>query len=89
MEILAQDGREVPVLPRSAVFSEAQGQFVWVVRNDRVRKLAVETGRSTSDLVQMTRGLAVGDEVIVPSDVPLYDGMRARVAEGQASHESR
>lgn len=89
VEILAQDGREVPVLPRSAVFSEAQGQFVWVVRNDRVRKLAVETGRSTSDLVQMTRGLAVGDEVIVPSDVPLYDGMRARVAEGQASHESR
>jgi hypothetical protein len=70
----------VPALPRGAVLQDAAGQYCWVVRDKRVARHAVETGRSSASLIEITRGLQVGDRVIQPGDAVLAEGTKVRAA---------
>ena len=57
---------------------------------DTVERRAVKTGNSTVDPVQVTEGLAEGDAVALPSDVPLAGGSRVtplmRIGRALARH---
>lgn len=76
-------GKEPPVaaLSRDAVFSEGRNQYVWAPRGDVATKVIVQTGRSTSSLVEITKGLSLGDKVIVPDQFPITEGMQLRIIE--------
>jgi hypothetical protein len=78
VEIAAVSGGAVPSLPRSAVLQDAAGQYVWVARDGKAARHAVETGRSSASVIEITRGLRVGDRVIQPGDAVLSDGTRVR-----------
>ena len=83
VEIQTAAGPKVASLPRSTVFPEAKGHFVWTIRDGYVTKRPVETGRSTSSVIEITRGLSVGDRVILPGETPITEGMRVRVDDKQ------
>jgi multidrug efflux pump subunit AcrA (membrane-fusion protein) len=60
--------------PRSAVRTEADASFVWVVRDGRTRRTGITTGRDFGEQVRVTSGLDGGETVVVGSPPALADG---------------
>jgi HlyD family secretion protein len=80
VELLLPQGPKVPSLPRDAVLPGNDGYFVWLVRDDRAVKQTVQTGRSTVARIEITEGISPQDEVIIPGDVALAEGMKIQVS---------
>ena len=57
---------EVLAIPRSAVLSDQQGDYVFVLGADnKAEQRRIELGQSTSTVASVTSGLAAGEKVIV------------------------
>ena len=57
---------EVVAIPRSAVLSDQQGDYVFMVGADnKAEQRRIQLGQSTTTVAAVTNGLAVGDKVIV------------------------
>jgi membrane fusion protein, multidrug efflux system len=57
---------EVLAIPRSAVLSDQQGDFVYVVGADnKAEQRRIKLGQSTSTIAAVTNGLSLGEKVIV------------------------
>jgi membrane fusion protein (multidrug efflux system) len=57
---------EVVAIPRSAVLSDQQGDYVFTVGADnKAEQRRIQLGQSTTTVAAVTNGLAVGDKVIV------------------------
>jgi HlyD family secretion protein len=68
------------VIPKEALHHDSGGDWVFRLEGDHVERRAVKTGNSTVTRVQVTAGLAEGDFVAMPTDVPLADGTRVTPA---------
>jgi HlyD family secretion protein len=66
------------VIPRETLRRGPAGDFVLVLQGDVLEARTVKTGASSIALVQVTAGLAEGDEVAMPSAAPLKAGDRVR-----------
>jgi HlyD family secretion protein len=66
------------VIPKEVMRRDAAGAFVLGLRGETVARLAVQTGASSITRVEVTRGLADGDAVALPTDVPLKAGDRVK-----------
>jgi len=64
------------VIPKEALHHDSGGDWVFRLDGDHVERRAVKTGNSTVTRIQVTAGLAEGDLVAMPTDVPLADGTR-------------
>jgi RND family efflux transporter MFP subunit len=53
------------VVPKAAVRSDQDGNYVWAVSDDVARKLAVNVGVNSGDRIEITRGVNAGDKVVV------------------------
>lgn len=57
---------EVLAIPRSAVLSDQQGEYVFVVGPDnKAEQRRVQLGQSTTTIAAVTTGLSLGDKVVV------------------------
>jgi len=57
---------EVPAIPRAAVLSDQQGNYVLVVvAGNKVEQRRIKLGQSTTTIASVATGLALGDKVIV------------------------
>jgi len=66
-------------VPSIAVIPELGGKKVWVVENGAAQPRPVETGIRTGDRVEVTRGLAAGDRVIVTGLQLVRPGLEVEV----------
>lgn len=64
------------VIPKETLHHDAAGDYVFALKGDTVERRAVKTGNSTVTQVQVTEGLADGDAVALPGEVPLKNGDR-------------
>ena len=64
------------VLPKESLRRDAQGVFVFVLKDGAIERRLVKTGVSSISLVQAVEGLSEGDAVAMPSDVALQPGLR-------------
>jgi HlyD family secretion protein len=64
----------------AAVVRNDADQAVYVVRGDKVARVPVQTGRSMGELVELLRGPAAGEKVVVNPSPKLRDGMTVRLA---------
>jgi membrane fusion protein, multidrug efflux system len=81
-------------IPRKAVMSSAQGNFVWVVgAGDKVEMRPVHVGRGMRNDIVVTSGLTVGDRYIVDGVLKVQPGIQvstvsvdaaSKQAEGEA-----
>ncbi len=62
------------VIPEEAVVPLDQGTFVWVVANGKAERREVTLGVRTPGFVEVRRGVAVGDQVVVAGQVRLQPG---------------
>jgi membrane fusion protein, multidrug efflux system len=57
---------EVLAIPRSAVLSDQQGEYIYVVGTDnKAEQRRIKLGQSTSTIASVTSGLSLGEKVIV------------------------
>jgi len=64
----------------TAVARNDADQVVYVVRGEKVARVPVQTGRSMGELVELLRGPAAGEKVVVNPSPKLRDGMTVRLA---------
>jgi membrane fusion protein, multidrug efflux system len=75
---------EVLAIPRSAVLSDQQGDYVFVVGADnKAEQRRIKLGQSTSTVASVTEGLSLGEKVVVEGLQKVRPGMQ--VAPGPAS----
>ncbi len=67
------------VIPREAVRTLDGQSVVFVVRDGRVERRAVSLGTATGGEVEVTAGLAPGDQVVIRGPADLRDGQRIKV----------
>lgn len=73
----AQAGGPALVLaPRSAVRSDTNGSYTWVVTNGRLRRQALRTGPSQGEQAVVLEGLSGGEALVVGEVEDLAEGQR-------------
>jgi HlyD family secretion protein len=68
------------VIPKETLRHDAQGDYVFALNGDTVTRRPVRKGASSVTAIQVVEGLAEGDAVALPSDVPLKPGDRVTAA---------
>lgn len=67
------------VIPQSAIKIENVNQFVFKVKNNRVYKVHIATGKTFGDYVEITSGLQNGDQVVENVDDQIKNGTEVKV----------
>ncbi len=75
-EIRAATVQNAISIPKETLRHDTGGDYVFALVNDHVERRPVQTGISSVTNVQITRGLAAGDAVALPSDTALKSGDR-------------
>jgi membrane fusion protein (multidrug efflux system) len=65
IEVLMQTKRNMILIPAQAILSETAGQKVYIYRGGKAQSIMVETDTRTNDRVEITKGVALGDSVII------------------------
>ncbi|MGH8276604.1 MAG: efflux RND transporter periplasmic adaptor subunit, partial [Steroidobacteraceae bacterium] len=84
VRIRVRDRQNVLVVPREAVHSDGAQHYVFVVKDDRLQRRAIEVGVASATQYEVSSGLSQGDHVALPGDSPQRDGMEVRELEPQA-----
>jgi RND family efflux transporter MFP subunit len=80
IEIQAEGRKEALVIPSAAVVHDGEETFVMVAGADnKAHKHAVKTGLASEEMIEITSGLAAGDQVIVQGQNGLPDGAAVTV----------
>lgn len=75
------------MVPASSVLRVLDRQIVFVVEGDAARAATVKTGIRSGDQVEITDGLAAGDEFVVMGQNKLTDGVRVERVKDAAKDE--
>jgi HlyD family secretion protein len=62
------------VIPKETLRRDAHGNFVFLLKSDLVERRPVTTGVASITEIQVTEGLAEGDGIALPTDLPLKTG---------------
>ena len=73
-------GRDLTLVPRDAVRPEGGQSYALVVKDGRVERRAIRTGRETGPDIEIFAGLRRGEQVVVSSSGEIHDGSRISVA---------
>ena len=66
--------KNVVVVPEEAVLVDVKGNYVYLVKQNKVQKQYITIGQHTEADVQVTRGLSKGDAVVITGQQKLEDG---------------
>ncbi len=81
VELDLGSSRETTLLPRDALVYRGDQPGVYVIESEKAKFLALETGLTQEDKVEVINGLKAGDTVITRGSNLLKDGDRVKVTE--------
>ncbi len=70
---------DVIAVPSAAIGEDGDGQYVYVVSNDRLHRRTVKTGATRGQWTQITEGLDVGEIVLATNPIDMNDGQAVRI----------
>jgi HlyD family secretion protein len=79
IRIQLSERRNVLALQRAAVEIAGAQRFVYLVEGERLRRREIKVGISNDTQFEVVDGLQEGDQVALPGDVALRDGLVVRV----------
>jgi HlyD family secretion protein len=68
------------VVPKETLRHDAQGDYVFALNGETIARRPVRKGASSVTAIQVVEGLAEGDAVALPTDLPLKPGDRVAAA---------
>lgn len=78
---LKSEGRKGILVPADAVLDESTGNAVFVVENNKAKKVIVQIGDITSSQYEIKSGLNAGDVVVVKGEELLSNGVPVQVVQ--------
>ena len=66
-------------VPAAAVQSDANGKFVWLFVDERVKRRPIETGDARDGRVLVQRGLTAGERVVLDPPPDLKEDMLVKI----------
>jgi RND family efflux transporter MFP subunit len=82
----ATPGTPIVLAPRTALRRDDKESYVWVVDGDRVRRTPVTLGTELGDQVQVTKGLAGTETLVIGDATTLADGAPVTIAAPAEKH---
>ena len=76
--LISAGSRQALTVPLSALVSIGTQHFVWLVQGDKVTHRDVVIGQASGDVVEVTSGLAAGDDVVVRGIELVREGQTIR-----------
>jgi len=73
------EGANALVISRKAVFDRDGKQYVFKLEGETAKLTEVTTGKSSSDVIEITNGLAAGDQIVVKGQTLLQDGSKISI----------
>jgi HlyD family secretion protein len=83
IRIQLKDRKNVLAVPRAAIEVTGGRRYVYIVDGNRLRRKEVKVGISNDTQFEITGGLNENDEVALPGETPLKDGLVVRVDSAQ------
>ena len=62
-------------IPKGAVYSDTQGEYVYVLRDGKAAKVDVKVGVYNTEMIEVVSGLNENDTVIIANDLEVTEGM--------------
>jgi membrane fusion protein (multidrug efflux system) len=84
VRLVTRDVQDAMVVPEQAIVPEGDEQYVFRVQDGRAVRTRVETGQRRDAKVEIVRGLAAEDVVVVAGQIKLRDGAPVTVARSDA-----
>ncbi|WP_339209406.1 efflux RND transporter periplasmic adaptor subunit [Bacillus sp. FSL R5-0432] len=69
------DKRQAQTIPETAVKKETDGQYVYVVRKNVLKRVKVVIGETSGHDLEVTKGVKAEDQIIAHPTDDMYDGM--------------
>ncbi|MEH7203325.1 efflux RND transporter periplasmic adaptor subunit [Bacillus safensis] len=69
------DRRQAQTIPETAVKKETDGQYVYVVEKNELKKVKVVIGETSGHDLEVTKGVKAEDQIIAHPTDDMYDGM--------------
>lgn len=69
------DKHQAQTIPETAVKKETDGQYVYVVRKNVLKKVKVVIGETSGHDLEVTKGIKAEDQIIAHPTDDMYDGM--------------
>ncbi|MGF9725835.1 efflux RND transporter periplasmic adaptor subunit [Bacillus safensis] len=69
------DKRKAQTIPETAVKKETDGQYVYVVEKNELKKVKVVIGETSGHDLEVTKGVQAEDQIIAHPTDDMYDGM--------------
>jgi membrane fusion protein (multidrug efflux system) len=82
-KVLLSDNRKGFMIPTNAVIPDAQSNQVIVVKNGKGVFLNVETGVKDAGMVEITKGLSIGDSVVVSGVLFVRPNAKVKVSKAR------
>jgi HlyD family secretion protein len=79
VEIEVEMVEDTLIIPVEALLEDREGSYVYLVRDDVLTRVGIETGRLTDTSVGVESGLSEGDQVIVSDVAELAEGDPVKV----------
>ncbi len=67
--IYGDEQKDTLVVPMTAVRTDKQGEYVYVIKNGQPTRTSVSTGLTGDTNIQILNGVSEGDEIVVSGDV--------------------
>ncbi len=80
--MVAEAKKDVIVVPKEAVLDKGEKFVVYVVQNNKAQERVVEIGLTTDAKAEITKGLEVGEQVVVSGQQYLSDGAKVKLETG-------
>ncbi|PJK09846.1 efflux transporter periplasmic adaptor subunit [Lysobacteraceae bacterium NML120232] len=84
LSIQYEQRAQVPAIPRSALLDESGDSSVYVVRDGKAERVAIETGHTEDGYLEVRKGLAVGEQVVIAGKNALREGSPVQVIDENA-----
>ncbi|KQL44584.1 transporter [Brevibacillus choshinensis] len=76
---VSSEQKDSLVISRKAVFEREGKQYVFKLEGDVAKQVEVATGAGSSDTIEITSGLAAGDQIVVKGQTLLHDGSKVSI----------
>ena len=71
------------VLSRDAVMTDDEGAYVYIVEDNKAKKVVVETGIDNGQQIEITSGIEDGMNVVIKGQTYLTDGADVEVVSSE------
>lgn len=80
---LRYNNRDALLVPNSSVLRQGDEKFVYILENDKVKKVSVITGGLEGELIEITEGIDINDSIVISGQSYISDGDTVNVINNQ------